>query len=113
MCDKLLTNMRSDMDPSTAKKLAEGDIDPVTLSPMEDINPSFVPRGKGSAPVSNDRYRVDKGKSKVADTPNRGGILSFFGVSSGIEWFTSSHITCQVPTRSYRLEKEDPPLQMM
>ena len=79
MSDKPLTNPCSDLDPSTAKKLAEGDIDPVTLSPMEDINPSFIPRGKGSVPVSNDRYRGDKGKSKV-DAPDRGGILSFFGL---------------------------------
>jgi len=79
-------NMCSDLDPLTAKKLAKGDIDPVTLSPMEDINPNFIPRGKGSAPVSNDRYRGDKGKSRVADTPNKGGILSFFGLSFEIEW---------------------------
>ena len=105
-------NLCSELDPSTAKKLAEGDIDPVTLSPMEDINPSFIPRGKGSAPTSNDRFR-DKCKSKVADAANRGGILSFFGLSFEIESCTRFHITCQVPTRLYHPGIEVPLLQMM
>lgn len=74
-----LTYIYSNLEPSIAKKLAAGDIDPVTLLPMEDINISFMPRGKPLAPISEDNNRRDKGKGKVVSTPKKGGILSFFG----------------------------------
>jgi exonuclease-1 len=73
----------SDLDPEIAKKLAEGDIDPVSLSPMEDINPSFMPRPKSSVTGSKDGARRDKGKGKATSTPKKEamGILSFFGTA--------------------------------
>jgi exonuclease-1 len=56
--------------------LAEGDLDPVTLLPMTDINPRYVPRVLKPLPfVINgaNRPAKDKGKDKAT------GILSFFG----------------------------------
>lgn len=71
------------MDPALAMKLALGDIDPVTLLPMEDINPSYMPRVLKPLPfVLNEPSRKDKGKGKAREKPATGGILSFFGWSS-------------------------------
>ncbi|KAG6850129.1 hypothetical protein H0H93_000751 [Arthromyces matolae] len=63
------------LDSSLAKALALGDVDPVTLLPIEDINPAFAPRIK---PLSKS-LRSDKGKGKAVEKPAKEGILSFFG----------------------------------
>ncbi|GLB42344.1 putative xeroderma pigmentosum G I-region [Lyophyllum shimeji] len=68
-----------DLEPSLAKKLATGDVDPVTLLPMQDILPEFMPRAKPSPLVLKEINRRDKGKGKAAATPVKEGILSFFG----------------------------------
>ncbi|KAJ6582898.1 exodeoxyribonuclease 1 [Mycena vulgaris] len=68
-----------DLDPAVAKMLGEGDLDPVTLLPMIDINPRYVPRVLKALPfVPNgvNRPGKDKGKSKAV------GILSFFGAAA-------------------------------
>ncbi|KAJ3868928.1 exodeoxyribonuclease 1 [Lentinula novae-zelandiae] len=67
-----------DLDATLAKKLATGDVDPITLEPMIDINPGFRPsrlirdfdKGPGAP-----RLTKDKEKNK----PRSGGILNFFG----------------------------------
>lgn len=67
----------SDLEPAIAKMLAEGDLDPVTLLPMVDINPRYVPRVLKPLPfVVNGVTRPDKGKGKKA-----GNIMNFFGQS--------------------------------
>jgi hypothetical protein len=80
----MLTTPASDLEPSLAKKIALGDADPVTLLPMRDINPNFVPRAlKRVPPVSSELIQTVKGKSKdkEKDTHAKNGILSFFGLS--------------------------------
>ncbi|KAL0959617.1 hypothetical protein HGRIS_011320 [Hohenbuehelia grisea] len=70
------------IDPSLAQKIALGDVDPVTLLPMTDINVGYVPRSLKSVPLhTNDTNRPEKGKgkSKQDQTPKAGGILDFFG----------------------------------
>ncbi|KAF6764089.1 exodeoxyribonuclease 1 [Ephemerocybe angulata] len=68
----------SDLEPSLAKQLACGDVDPVHLLPMVDINPGFKPQGF-RAPGA----RADvKGKGKEVDLPKpkaKGGLHNFFG----------------------------------
>ncbi|KAG6888721.1 hypothetical protein C0992_007630 [Termitomyces sp. T32_za158] len=65
----------ANLDASLAKKLAMGDVCPVSLLPMEDINPSFVPCAKPHSVAK----RPDKGKGKGTQKPAKEGILSFFG----------------------------------
>nr|GAT59266.1 exodeoxyribonuclease 1 [Mycena chlorophos] len=63
-----------DMNPALAKRVAVGDADPISLRPMVDICPSFVPRVLKPLPfVVNGvgRKANDKGKGKAT-------ILSFF-----------------------------------
>ncbi|KAJ7800391.1 exodeoxyribonuclease 1 [Mycena olivaceomarginata] len=63
-----------DLEPAVAKMLGEGDLDPVTLLPMTDINPRYVPRVLKPLPfVANGVQGAAKGKGKA---PN---ILNFFG----------------------------------
>ena len=68
-----------DIDPALAKKVAIGDVDPVTLLPMEDINPTYTPRIPLKNAVLGSSHQV-KGKGK--GTPGQSaseGILQFFG----------------------------------
>lgn len=69
-----------DMSPSDAKKVALGDVDPVTLLRMEDINSTFVPRVPLNLNVlKNCRQDHGKGKGKAAGKSASEGILHFFG----------------------------------
>ena len=81
------------MDPVLAKQIALGDIDPVTLLPMEDINPCFVPLPLKSLPLSaNSARQSPKNKGKVRASSGTGGILRFFG------WFSFvSSVFCNLP----------------
>jgi hypothetical protein len=63
-----------------AKGIALGDVDPTTLLPMNDINPSFTPRGlKRHVLVSRETNWRDKVKSTADRAAPEGSILSFFG----------------------------------
>lgn len=72
----------SDLEPHLAKKLAHGDLDPITLLPISDINPSFVPRVSKSLPLHFDnlvnRPKTESGKGKAKADPGTAGILDFF-----------------------------------
>ncbi|KAK2461209.1 hypothetical protein APHAL10511_006736 [Amanita phalloides] len=74
------------IDLRLAKKLAIGDIDPVNLLPMNDINPSYVP----NAAARTTRLQLHNTKRKIrsADViaPKDGCILNFFGANA----FTTS-----------------------
>ncbi|KAJ3905295.1 exodeoxyribonuclease 1 [Lentinula edodes] len=69
-----------DLEATLAKKLATGDLDPITLEPMIDINPGFRPsrmirdidKGTGAP-------RSIKNKGMEKSKPKSGGILNFFG----------------------------------
>ncbi|KAJ7256843.1 hypothetical protein B0H12DRAFT_1232746 [Mycena haematopus] len=65
-----------DLEPAVAKMLGEGDLNPVTLLPMTDINPRYVPRVLKPLPFVVNGMKgqaKDKGKGKGSN------ILSFFG----------------------------------
>ncbi|KAJ6487742.1 exodeoxyribonuclease 1 [Mycena sanguinolenta] len=64
-----------DLEPAVAKMLGEGNLDPVTLLPMVDINPRYVPRVLKPLPFVVNGVKdqaMDKGKGKAS-------ILNFFG----------------------------------
>ncbi|KAI0760415.1 hypothetical protein C8Q74DRAFT_226216 [Fomes fomentarius] len=78
------------IEPSLAKQVAEGDACPISLLPMEDINPSFVPRALKTIPMNAKAppsartavARPDKGKGRAkelpSEKPSNVGILKFF-----------------------------------
>ena len=68
------------MDPVLAKQIALGDVDPVTLLPMDDIYPAFVPRVLKPPPlVASSASQSPKNKGTGRTSSATGGILSFFG----------------------------------
>lgn len=76
-------NDGSNLEPYLAKNLADGDLDPITLLPIVDINPSFVPRMSKSLPLHFDNLnRPDtdngKGKTKASTDPGTVGLFHFF-----------------------------------
>lgn len=78
------------IEPSLAKQVAEGDACPISLLPMEDINPSYVPRALKTIPMNANAppsartavARPDKGKGRAkelpSEKPSNVGILKFF-----------------------------------
>ncbi|KAJ7599055.1 PIN domain-like protein, partial [Mycena floridula] len=70
-----------DIEPAIAKRIALGDVDPITLLPMQDINPGFTPHSRVLREVPVASKTPNKGKGKVTDkSPAKdGGILNFFG----------------------------------
>ena len=57
-----------DIEPSLAKRVAEGDACPISLLPMEDINPGYVPRALKPIPT-NRRHTCASGSPGAAATP--------------------------------------------
>ena len=80
--DELMTIMlHSNLEPSLAKRLANGELDPITLLPIGDINPGFVPRVSKLPPLHFDnlnRPSTDKGKGKAEANQGTVGLLHFF-----------------------------------
>ncbi|KAJ4490138.1 exodeoxyribonuclease 1 [Lentinula aciculospora] len=77
----------SNLDATLAKKVASGDVDPISLKPMVDINPGFRPPSRVLRDLDNG-YSLSaggapKGKGKESK-PRTGGILSFFGPNPAI-----------------------------
>ena len=88
------------IEPSLAKAVAEGDACPITLLPMEDINPGYVPRALKPIPMNRQGHRgasaststssasvavarPDKGKGRAKEgPPEKPGLLKFFGKSA-------------------------------
>ncbi|KAJ7461719.1 exodeoxyribonuclease 1 [Mycena galericulata] len=71
------TYVGADLEPALAKMLGEGDLDPVTLLPMADINPRYVPRVLKPLPfIANGASRPGKDKGKGKAT-----ILNFFSTA--------------------------------
>lgn len=69
-----------------AKKVAEGEVCPINLLPMEDIIPTYVPRALKPIAMNSKNLKCsdkDKGKGKLkqAEKPPSGNILSFFSTS--------------------------------
>jgi hypothetical protein len=76
VCKHLIS--RRNLDPLLAKKLALGDVCPITLLPMVDVNPGYMPRALKSLPVvMNTAERKQSGAE--ADKAKNKSILSFFG----------------------------------
>ncbi|KAJ7632919.1 5'-3' exonuclease [Roridomyces roridus] len=57
----------ADMHPTTAKLLGEGHLDPVTLSPMTDINPGYVPGVLKRMPLTDRNQRKRKASTLLGD----------------------------------------------
>jgi len=65
------------LSPSLAKQIAEGDACPISLLPMEDINPTFIPRAMKAIPMNRQTLsRSHKGKEK-GSVPEKPGIEHF------------------------------------
>ena len=62
--------------------MAEGDVCPITLLPMEDINPTFVPRALKTIPLnklsSDSAKRKGKEKMTIPEKARNDSILTFF-----------------------------------
>lgn len=92
------------MNPILAKKIALGDADPITGLPMEDINPSFIPRVLKPLPVmANSPSQSTKNKGKKRESLPTSGILSFFGQFSFFQYFIlfNDFPRYEVPIPSY------------
>lgn len=81
------------MEPFLAKQVAEGEVCPITLLPMEDINPTFVPRALKPIPMNapavskSDAKGKGKARAQLPEKANSTSILDFFGKSGG--WIIS------------------------
>lgn len=82
-----------DIEPSLAKQIAQGEACPVTLLPMEDINPTFIPRALKPIPLNNlvtdkpEGKWKGKGKTRVPEKANSTSLLTFFSkLSAGPLW---------------------------
>ncbi|KAJ3544540.1 hypothetical protein NM688_g5730 [Phlebia brevispora] len=80
------------LEPSLAKQIAKGDICPITLLPMEDINPTFVPRAlrplrmNTSAVHTPEVKGKGKGKMIAASEKSKGtSLLTFFTPKAKLE----------------------------
>ncbi|KAJ3502406.1 hypothetical protein NLJ89_g8902 [Agrocybe chaxingu] len=94
-----------DMEPALAKQIALGDADPETRLPMDDINPSFLPRTvKSLAMAVVSPAKSNKGKGKMqASLPAPKGIMSFFGPNPIIPPRTKQLQASPVPARAPKL----------
>ena len=78
-----------------AKKVAEGDACPISLLPMEDINPSYTPRAlkpkplNGTVSTKSDVKTKRKGKASVSEKPSSATILTFFSEPSYYRYRTA------------------------
>ncbi|KAG6334716.1 hypothetical protein ID866_4376 [Astraeus odoratus] len=84
-----------DLDPSLAMGVAQGEIDPVTLLIMVDINPSFVPRVLKALPLQYnaiDRSRpvTDKAKGRAKADCGSGTLLTFFSSNPSLKLYRSN-----------------------
>ncbi|KAG8910493.1 Rad2 nuclease [Tulasnella sp. 418] len=70
-----------DLDAELAKGIAEGSVDPISLEPMVDINPSYTPHIQGQ-----------KHAVKVKPKPEKGTLTNYFRVVPKDQPSTSSAI---------------------
>lgn len=80
--DSLMGSGR-DLEPSLAKPIALGEVDPVTLLDIVDTNPSFMPHALRTLPlqlndISRSRPEITKAKGKAKADCSNGTLLSFF-----------------------------------
>ncbi|OBZ67329.1 Exodeoxyribonuclease 1 [Grifola frondosa] len=76
----------SHIEPSLAKQVADGDACPISLLPMQDINPTYIPRAIKTIPMNStclSRPDKDNGKAKLkhSEKPSGIGLLKFFSTS--------------------------------
>jgi hypothetical protein len=100
-----LTIIASDMEPGLAKRLSLGDVDPVSLRPMTDINPGYVPRAVRTVTFDHGRSRP-----KATGLVNSGsdGILNFFGAFVELSprvWRTGGRLSHHYPSPSGEVSK--------
>ena len=70
----------SDIQSDLAQDIARGDVDPITLLPMEDINPIYAPRSIKLPLTVHPPKRTDQAprEGKQVDKPCDTSILNFF-----------------------------------
>ncbi|THH32635.1 hypothetical protein EUX98_g1564 [Antrodiella citrinella] len=79
------------IEPSLAKKIAQGDACPISLLPMDDINPTFIPRTLKPIPMNilSVARTPAKGKGKarmhLPEKAQSTSILNFFNAKPSIE----------------------------
>lgn len=86
-CLSVSDHSYSDLEPDIAKAIAIGDLDPITLLPMRDINPGYQPRSRvlKDVPLSTveRESNVPSSSKRVTERaitkPGTGTILDFFG----------------------------------
>ncbi|KAL5508740.1 hypothetical protein ACEPAG_4775 [Sanghuangporus baumii] len=77
LSDEIQMYVGRDIEPSLAARIAEGDVCPITLTDMEDINPSFMPQSARAGPLRrHDTNRVGTPDSRPSR--KKGSLLSFF-----------------------------------
>ncbi|CCL98226.1 uncharacterized protein FIBRA_00220 [Fibroporia radiculosa] len=72
----------TNLEASLAKQVAEGDACPISLLPMEDINPTFVPRVL--KPIPKNMPILSRSEKDIVPEKPTIGILSFFTPKSKI-----------------------------
>ncbi|KAL5484762.1 hypothetical protein ACEPAI_7404 [Sanghuangporus weigelae] len=76
LSDEIQMYIGRDIEPSLAARIAEGDVCPIALTDMEDINPSFMPQPARAGPLRRrDANRVGTPDSK--SSRKKGSLLSF------------------------------------
>ena len=65
------------IDAEVAKGIADGDVCPISLEPMEDINPKFKPKTSKLPLQSHNNMKT--GSPSTAKGAKTGGLLAFFG----------------------------------
>jgi hypothetical protein len=103
------------LDAKLAQEIAEGDRDPITLKPMEDINPSYQPSAKLSffrQPLTETtRNHINKSVTPEPAGSKKGGLFNFFGTTSSSSLLSSSHtmLLQRLPLRLSVVRQGRPP----
>lgn len=67
------------IDPHLAKKLALGDIDPISHLPMNDVNPAYIPKAVVRTACLHSRNSKGKARETIVTSPKGEGILDYLG----------------------------------
>ncbi|KAL5506871.1 hypothetical protein ACEPAH_6327 [Sanghuangporus vaninii] len=81
LSDEIQMYIGKDVEPSLAARIARGDACPITLSDMEDINPSFMPQPTRARTLQ--RHDANRGGTPdPKPSRKKGSLLSFFALDS-------------------------------
>ncbi|KAJ2925261.1 hypothetical protein H1R20_g11856, partial [Candolleomyces eurysporus] len=90
-----------DLEPEIAKQLANGDLDPVDLEPIVDINPTYRPQPINQIPMTTvDVSKKGKGKEVAGRSRPSGGLHDFFGPNPVIPRTKATLLTTRQQSQS-------------